>query len=282
MADRNRNKGNLKLLNFKKDCTISAMNVRTVRKKSKQEELINHFNNYKIDMLGIVDHKIIHDDHIEYHEKDNSTLITISATRNANNKPIAAIGLLLNRTSSASLTEIKSYNSRILVVHFNGIPATTIIVDYAPVEGDEDAIDHYEQLSDITRTIPKHNVLLVIGDCNAHLGPEDTLYTFHQKTNNNGKLLLDYSIETNLIIANTKFQEKRGKSFTFMSEMNNRKSQIDYILINNKWKNCLKNCQVYSSFASVGLDHRILSAKLRLGLRFKAATPRKENYDWNV
>ena len=33
MADRNRNKGNLKLLNFKKDCTISAMNVRTVRKK---------------------------------------------------------------------------------------------------------------------------------------------------------------------------------------------------------------------------------------------------------
>ena len=51
-----------------------------LEKKSKQEELINHFNNYKIDMLGIVDHKIIHDDHIEYHEKDNSTLIATSAT----------------------------------------------------------------------------------------------------------------------------------------------------------------------------------------------------------
>ena len=67
-----------------------------------------------------------------------------------------------------------------------------------------------------------------------------------------------------------------------MSEMNNRKSQIDYILINNKLKNCLKNCQAYSSFASVGSDHRIISAKLRLSLRSKAATPRKENYDWNV
>ena len=41
------------------------MNVWTIRKKKSKQELINHFNNYKIDILGIVDHKIIHDDHIE-------------------------------------------------------------------------------------------------------------------------------------------------------------------------------------------------------------------------
>ena len=67
-----------------------------------------------------------------------------------------------------------------------------------------------------------------------------------------------------------------------MSEMNNRKSQIDHILINIKWKNCLKNCEAYSSSASVGSDHRILSAKRRLSLRSNTATPRKENHDWNV
>ena len=288
IADRTRNKGKLKLLNFKKDFTISVMNVRTIRKKSKREELMSHFNKYKVYILGIIDHKIVHDDPIKYHEKDNSTLITTSATRNANNTPIGSISLLLNRTSSASLAEIKPYNSRILVVHFNGNPATTIIVHYAPVEGDEDAIDHDEQLSDIIRTIPKH-VLLVIGDCNAHLGPEDALYIFHDKTNDKNKnqklkpkLILDYSIEANLIIANTRFQKKRGKLFTFMSEMNNCRSQIDYILMHSKWKNSLKNCQAYSSFASVGSDHHILSAKLRLSLRSKAVTPRKENYDWHV
>ena len=53
-------------------------------------------------------------------------------------------------------------------------------------------------------------------------------------------------------------------------------------MINSKWKNSLRNCQAYSSFASVGSDHRILSAKLRLSLRSKAVTPRKENYDWSV
>ena len=242
------------------------MNVRTIRKKGKQEEIINHFNNYKVDILGIVDHKIIYDDPIEYHEKDNSTLITTSATRNANNAPIGGIGLLLNRTSSASLAEIKACNSRILVAHFNGKPATTIIVHYAPLEGDENAIDHYEKLSDITRTIPKHNILLVTGDCNAHPCPEDALYTFHDKTNDNGKLLLDYSVETNIIIAYTRIQKKRGKLFTFMSELYNCKSLIDYILINNKWKNCLKNCQAYSNLASVGSEDLILNAKLRLSL----------------
>ena len=60
--------------------------------------------------------------------------------------------------------------------------------------------------------------------------------------------------------------------------MNNRKSQIAYISINSKWKNSLKNCQAYSSFASVGSDHRILS----VSLRSKAVTPKKENYNWSV
>ena len=112
IADRNRNKGKLKLLSFKKDFIISVMNVPTIRKKSKQEELIGHFNKFKIDILGIIDHKMVHDgDHHKKDKKDNSALIATSATRNANKTPISGIGLLLNRTSSASLAEIKFYSS---------------------------------------------------------------------------------------------------------------------------------------------------------------------------
>ena len=202
------------------------------QKKSKEDELLIQVNNYKIDILGIVDHKIIHDDPKKYHEKDNSTLITTSATRSANNTPIGGIGFLLNRMSNTVTLLVLSQN--------------------------------------------------IIGDFNAPLGPEDALYTFHDKTSNNGKLLLHQFVETNLIIANIDSRRNKDKPFTFMSEMSNRKSQIDYILINNKWKNCLKNCQAYSSFVSVGSDHCILSAKLRLSLWSKTATPRKENYEWNV
>ena len=64
--------------------------------------------------------------------------------------------------------------------------------------------------------------------------------------------------------------------------MGNCKSQIDYILINRKWKNSLKNCETYSSFASVASDHRVLSETLRLSLRNKAASARTEKYGWSV
>ena len=122
--------------------------------------------------------EIIYDDTIEYYEKQNATFITTSTTTNANYAPIESLGLLVNRTSSAALAEIKSYNSRILA-HFNGNPATTTIIHYVPVESTTAAIDRFEHLSDITLIVPKHNVLLLIGAYNAHTGPEDALYIFH-------------------------------------------------------------------------------------------------------
>ena len=45
------------------------------------------------------------------------------------------------------------------------------------------------------------------------------------------------------------------------------RSQLDYILVRNKWKNSIKNAQAYSSFASVGSDHRIVSCTINLSLR---------------
>ena len=63
MVDRNRKKGKFKLLNFKKDYIVPALNVRIIRRKSKQEELMQFFSKNRIDILGILDHKIIHDVH---------------------------------------------------------------------------------------------------------------------------------------------------------------------------------------------------------------------------
>ena len=64
--------------------------------------------------------------------------------------------------------------------------------------------------------------------------------------------------------------------------MGGTKSQIDYILINRKWKNSVKNVEVYSSFTSIGSDHRIVTAKIKLSLRKTRETVRKNIYDWSV
>ena len=47
---------------------------------------------------------------------------------------------------------------------------------------------------------------------------------------------------------------------------NDFKSQIDFIIINKKWKNSVKNCRAYNSFNSIASDHRIITADIQLSL----------------
>ena len=59
-----------------------------------------------------------------------------------------------------------------------------------------------------------------------------------------------------------------------MSDSNGAKSQIDFIMIRRKWRNSLKNCETYKSFRSIGSNHRIITAKIKLSLRIsKKKTP---------
>ena len=272
-----------KLLSCKDEIIVATHNVRSIRNQGKREELANAFNAAKLNILGIIDHKLVHeDDNIQTEQLDNCTLITSSAWRNANGASCGGVGLLVSRTTESALSEIESFNERIIIAHFNGNPATTVIVHYSPTEGSTTAEDHYNNLTNAVKSVPKHNVLLFIGDCNAHIGNKSAKFTYHQTTNANGRYLLDMAEEADLILTNTTFQKKRGKLWTYISDMNGAKTQIDYILINRKWKNSVKNVETYSSFSSIGSDHRIVSAKLKLSLRTCKTPPRKKAYEWNT
>lgn len=129
---------------------------------------------------------------------------------------------------SPTQQEVASVNKRILTCHFGGSPATTVIVHYAPVEGSEDSEKHYNILADIIKTIPCHNLLLVIRERNALIGTDDALFTFLEQTNSSGQVLLDIALETNMVIANKQFQKRKGKLRTFIADTSGLKLQITY------------------------------------------------------
>ena len=270
------------LLKCKKSIKISTMNVRTIRQKSRQIELVNNATKHNIEVIGIVDHKICHEDKIEYHQYDKYTLITTSAWRNASNSPVGGVGILVNKSVESALGSVQKWNDRILVAEFNGNPNTTIIVHYSPCEGSPDAEEHYNNLNSVVSSIPKHNVLLVVGDFNAHIGKTHRQYTYHDTTNKNGQLVIDFAEEADMIITNTNYKKKPGKLWTYISDMSGTRTQVDYILIRNKWKNSVKNCEAYNTFSSVGSDHRILTATLKLSLRVTKKQPRGNVYDWTA
>ena len=80
---------------------------------------------------------------------------------------------------------------------------------------------------------------------NARMGPEDVKYIYNILTNNNGNQLL---------AANLLFQKKIGKLWTWMSP-HMTKHQLDYILVNNKWRKSIRNCEAYNTLISLELYH---------------------------
>ena len=263
---------------------VATMNVRTIRRKFKRQELADNCSSKSIAILGINDHKIVHEnDPVLYESYGKYTLITTSAWRNSNNAASGGVGLMISKTAESALAEVKPWNDRILIAHFtgNGFPTLSIIVHYSPTEGSQNAEEHYKNLLAAIHEIPKHNVLLVMGDFNAHLGKDVAKYTYHDQTNNNGKLVSDLIEEAGLIATNTVYRKKPGKLWTFISDMSGSKTQVDFIMVNKKWRNTIKNCEAYSSFSSIGSDHRIITAKIKLSLR-TSRTPPREIYDWNV
>ena len=58
--------------------------------------------------------------------------------------------------------------------------------------------------------------------------------------------LTDVMIENRLACLNTNYQKREGKLWTY-TYANNTKAQIDYVLINKKWRNSALNCEAYSS-----------------------------------
>ncbi|KAJ8385190.1 hypothetical protein AAFF_G00191620 [Aldrovandia affinis] len=139
----------------------------------------------------------------------------------------------------------------------------------------------YDDLRTAIHHVPAHNFLIILGDFNARLGPEDAPFTYHTNTNRNGEHLTALLTEHELLAANTLFRKRMGKRWTFQDRATSMRRQLDYILVRRKWRKSILNAESYSTFDSVGSDHRVVAARLRLSLRVPKSAPRARP-DWEA
>ena len=213
------------------------------------------------------------------------TLITSSATKNSTNATIGGVGILLSSTAAKSLTNIETITSRIMIATFSGNPQTTVIFCYSPTNTAEEkeVEDFYGELTSLIRQVPKHNVLIIGGDFNAKVGRTDGFtFAYHETTNRNRQYLTDLPHENNLTCLNTRFQKTSNKTWSY-TYPNEHKAQLDYIIINNKWKNSAHDCESTNKLNNVFSGHRVVTATLQLSLRAnKPKTKAAPRYDWSV
>ena len=98
---------------------------------------------------------------------------------------------------------------------------------------------------------------------------------FHQITKRNGNLLKETMMGTNLEAIHHRFCKWAGKLWTFLADTTRIKSQIDYFLVRKKWRNSDKNTEAYNSYTSIGSDHRLVAATVKLSLRSNKSQSRR-------
>ena len=109
-------------------------------------------------------------------------------------------------------------------VHLQGKPFNiTVIQVYAPTSNAEEAeVERfYEDLQDLVELTPKKEVLFIIGDWNAKVGSQETPGVTGKlglgMQNEAGQRLIEFCQENALVIANTLFQQHKGRLYSWTS-----------------------------------------------------------------
>ena len=126
-------------------------------------------------------------------------------------------------------------------VHLQGKPFNiTVIQAYAPTSNTEEAEVEwfYEDLQDLLELTPKTDVLFIIGDWNVKVGSQETPGVTNKFSleiqNEAGQMLIEFSQEDALVIANTLFQQHKRRLYTWISPDGQHQNQIDYILCSQR------------------------------------------------
>ena len=91
---------------------------------------------------------------------------------------------------------------------------------------------------------------------------------------------IEFCQENALVIANTLFQQHKGRLYTWTSPDGQHRNQIDYILCSQRWRSSIQSTKTRRG-ADCGSNHELLLAKFRLKLRKVGKTTRPFRYDLN-
>ena len=109
-------------------------------------------------------------------------------------------------------------------VCFQGKPFNIMVIQaYAPTSDAEEAEDEwfYEDLQDLLELTPKKDFLFIIGAWNAKVGSQETPGVTGKfglgVQNEAGQRLIEFCQDSALVIANTLFQQQKGRLYTWTS-----------------------------------------------------------------
>ena len=133
-------------------------------------------------------------------------------------------------------------------------PPTVITAVYCPTTNHQElSTDFFNQLNDLTSSLPPNTIHVTLGDFNSHIGSfsGDKLPNGMPRNNTNGNRLLDHCYLHNLLNLNTAFKHTFG-----VPTMINRKppygsSIIDFALLPHQHSDIVSHFKLTNQFLSL-------------------------------
>ena len=121
-----------------------------------------------------------------------------------------------------------------------------------------------KNLQNLLELTPKKDILFIIGDWNAKVGSQETPGVTGKfglgMRNEAGQRLIEFCQENALVIANTLFQQHKGRLYTWTSADGQHQNQTDSILCSQRWRSSIQSAKTRPG-ADCGSDHELLITK---------------------
>lgn len=250
----------------KSGLTVGTWNVRTMWATGQLELLRQEMKAYHYDILGLAEMRWTGSGEL------NNGEVIWSGEEHDHQR---GVGFLLNSTAKAALLGYKPVNSRIIAARFSGQPLNLSVVQiYAPTADstDEDIEEFYGGLEETLRELPRKDIKIICGDWNAKIGRDNVGWQHimfkhgYGTRNERGERLLEFAAKHEMMICNTKFEQKDCRKYTWTSPDGKHTNMIDLVLIDRRWQTAVKLCRTFRG-ADISSDHNLVLCNLKLKLK---------------
>jgi exonuclease III len=255
-------------LNLRTVSSIGTWNIRGLT-TGKLEVITREMERLNIQILGITEHWML--GHGKFTTESGHTMI-YSGKEEGHRRQ--GVGIILDKETAKTLKGFDPISSRILTIRLNAHPINISIIQvYAPTSDstDEELESFYSWVQEAHDKVPSQDMLLILGDFNAKVGKMG-IKSAHVGTcglgnqNERGEKLVDFCASNDLVIGNTWFQHHPRRLYTWISPGGRDRNQIDYVLIQRRWRTSLLNVKTRPA-ADCGSDHQLLCSKLKIKLK---------------
>ena len=260
----------IEVLSTKTKTKLGFWNVHTMSQTGKLAQVTTEMRRYGIHILGISEARWTGSG-----KTTTSTGETVLYSGRDDNLHEEGVAIILRKGTEKCIIDWKPISSRLIKIRMRGKQINiTIIQCYGPTNDSEDETKDlfYEQLEAEVKSVPLHDLMIIMGDLNAKVGQDNSGYERTMGThgcgvkNENGERLVEFCSSNNLVIGGTLFPHREIHKLTWYSPNDRDRNQIDHLLINAKWRRSLLDVKVKRG-ADVGSDHQMIIAKVKLKLR---------------